>query len=355
MVGASYLRLLLFNLAVDSDDPILAFTTDWANALARHADAIDILTMRVGRIAVADNVRVYSVGREKGYGRLRRLFTFYVILLRLLLIHRYVACFAHMMPLFALLAGPLLWLRGVPSVLWYTHRQDSRLLRWATRFVWRVVSADASSFPFYTPKLRPIGHGIDVDFFSPSADEPPQFTIIQVARLMPIKHQATLLRAVADLEVQVVLVGDVLEGYPDDYKRELKRLVADCGLEHRVTFTGSLLRHAVRDCYARATIAVNLSPTGLFDKAALESMAAGLPTIVSNPAFDPLLGEYANLLRISHPEDVFGLRQRIERLMALSSAERKAIGASLRKQVATQHALEGLVGRLWRVITTGEH
>ena len=32
---------------------------------------------------------------------------------------------------------------------------------------WRVVTADVSSFPYRTDKLRVIGHGIDTDFYAP--------------------------------------------------------------------------------------------------------------------------------------------------------------------------------------------
>ena len=52
-----------------------------------------------------------------------------------------------------------------------------------------------------------------------------------------------------------------------------------------------------------------MSPVGLFDKAALESMACGVPTIVGNPAFAPLLGDYADLLLTGDAEDVAGLRE----------------------------------------------
>src|SRR2546428_2863676 len=40
-------RILLFNLATDSDDPILGFTTRWIKALAKHVERIHVITMRV--------------------------------------------------------------------------------------------------------------------------------------------------------------------------------------------------------------------------------------------------------------------------------------------------------------------
>ncbi|MBK8030925.1 MAG: hypothetical protein IPK17_15840 [Chloroflexi bacterium] len=158
-------NLLLFNLATDADDPILGFTTGWSNRLAAHYEHIDVITMRAGRLDVAPNVSVYSIGKERGYGEARRAVEFYRVLSTLLLRRRYAACFAHMQPLFALMSAPLLRPLNVPITLWYTHRQRHRTLEWATQVSRRVVTASPDSFPIATPKLRVLGHGIDTEFF----------------------------------------------------------------------------------------------------------------------------------------------------------------------------------------------
>ena len=58
-----------------------------------------------GEYDLPGNVRVYSAGRERGLSKAARVASFYRHLLRLLAAHQYDACFAHMMPLFAGLAG----------------------------------------------------------------------------------------------------------------------------------------------------------------------------------------------------------------------------------------------------------
>lgn len=383
-------RLLLFNLRTDADDHILGFTTTWLNALAKHYDAVDVLTTHAGRIAVAPNVSVYSVGREKGYSQPRRIFEFYRILFSLLLRHRYSACFAHMQPLFATMAGVPLTLFRVPLTTWYTHRQLTRQLRLATFFSRRVVSAVTDSFPLKTPKLRVTGHGIDTEFYKPDLHpQPPPHCvergsqtnlpsnyssernaplpakrggagggdkpcIVYVARLTPIKHQTTLLRAVVPLEAEVVLVGDIPDGYEDAYKRELLALVEELNLADRVIFAGAQTPEQVRDGYHRADAAVNLSPPGLFDKAALESMACGVPTIVSNPAFEPLTALYQSQLQIDSPENVTQLTEKLRDVLALSPEERQRIGQHLREQVIQHHSLKALIEKLVKIVNTGE-
>jgi len=345
-------RLLIFNLRTDVDDHILGFTTRWINELATYYQAVDVLTTHAGRLEVAGNVRVYSTGREKGISRLRRFGNFYLQLGQLLAKNRYDACFAHMQPMFAVMGAPLLRLHGIPITTWYTHRQMSRVIRWAERVSTRITTAVPSSFPIQSAKVRAIGHGIDMDFFAPDPTtprhQPPR--IVYVARLTAIKHQMVLLRAAQDLDCEVVLVGDIPDGFDDSYKQELLRRVEEAGLQDRVVFAGAQTPQQVRDWYRSASIAVNLAPPGLFDKAALEAMAVAVPTIVSNPAFLPLIEPYSALLQISAPDDEDALHDALQKLLALSLSEQEVIGAALRKQVVAQHSLDQLIQKLINVM-----
>ena len=166
------LRLLLFNLVTDESDPVLGFAANWIRELAARCAYVDVITMYRGSFQLPDNARVFSAGRERGLSKPARVASFYRQLLPLLAARRYDACFAHMMPLFAALAGPLLSARGIPTVLWYTHRQRSATLRLALALSRRVVSADATSFPYRSDKLRVIGHGIDTGFYAPAPFSP---------------------------------------------------------------------------------------------------------------------------------------------------------------------------------------
>ena len=377
-------RLLLFNLKTDEADPVLGFASGWVRALAARCEVIDVLTMYRGAYQLPANVRVYSAGRERGLSKPARLLTFYGQLSRLLLRRRYDACFAHMMPLFAGLAGPLLAARGIPTTLWYTHRQRSMQLRLGLAMSRRVVSADASSFPYKTDKLRVIGHGIDTDFYAPPLPEsqnagqgiqapssggiiqtslPPgvgragdggDLLVVQVARLAAIKHQATTIEAVARTKARLALIGGAQPGTPAGYESRLQGLARRLALEDRCELAGDLPPSDVRAWYGRATVAVNMSPPGLFDKAALESMACAVPTVVCNPAFAPLLDDYADLLLTAGPNDVSGLSERLDRLFTLSAAERARIGSRLRANVVREHSLPQLIERLLTVLRTGE-
>lgn len=349
-------RLLLFNLRTDADDHILGFTTRWIRALAPYYEAVDVLTTHAGRVDVPQNVRVFSVGREENSGRFTRILRFYGILARLLVAHRYDACFAHMQPLFAAMAAPLLTVAGVRLTTWYTHRQLNRQVAWAERFSYRIVSAVPSSFPIQTRKLRVLGHGIETNFFTPDPTTPTQPRIIYVARLTEIKRQHWLIHAAKDLACEVVLVGDIPDGYDDHYKQRLLTLVDELDMQGRVIFAGAQTPQQVRHWYRGATAGVNLSPPGLFDKAALEGMATGLPMVVCNEAFTALTGEYAPLLQIAGADDdnIVALQEALAHLLDMPAEERAAIGNVLRQRVVSEHSLDKLVVKLVSVLHTGE-
>jgi glycosyltransferase involved in cell wall biosynthesis len=364
-------NLLIFNLAMDADESALAFVITWVEQLAPHYERIDVITMRAGRMSVPPNVHVHSVGKERGWSEPRRGLEFYRLLIARLRERRYAACFAHMMPLFAVLGAPLLRLWRVPLTLWYTHQQRSPMLRAALIMSRTVVSAARESFPYRTRKLQAIGHGIDTDFFSPG---PPSTTngsyparyIVQVARIAPIKRQAVLLQAfirLNDPTTRLVLVGEVLgEGATNAlYRKELELTAERAGVANRVIFTGRQSPVQVRDWYRRAAIAVNLSPVGLFDKAVLESLACGLPTVVSNPAFATVYGTKRLVLFLapidSIPEDASRqaemLAQRLRATLDQRPAVLAALRAELRLAVVRGHSMEHLIRKLRPILTDG--
>ncbi len=347
------MNLLLFNLATDADDPILAFTHDWIRALAARVAKVDVVTMRSGRIAVPANVRVYSVGKERGYSEPRRAVEFYRVLRRLHWLRGYDACFAHMMPLFAVMAAPLLRLRRIPLTLWYTHPATSQRLRVAVRLADVVATASPESVNVPTSKLVVTGHGIDTARFVPAegAREPAgRFGIVSVGRIAPIKGLELLVDAAERLshelakELHVTLVGPVAPA-DEPYARRLVQRVAAAGLDGAVEFAGPMARHALPAVLRDSSVAVNLTPRGGFDKAVLEAMSCGTPVVTTNESFRPLFQEAgaAELLVRGGPDELVATLRAVAELDDLERAE---LGARLRQAVVDHHSLDRLIERL---------
>ncbi len=337
----------------DTADWATHFIPRWAAHMARHLDHLDVLALEVGDVGdLPPNLRVYSMGKAPGVSRARVLAGFYRHAARL--IPRCDAVFVHMIPRYALLAAPLAVPLRKPLTLWYTHRNPSRDLKRALPLLRHVTTAVPSSFPLATDKVQALGHGIDAAFFTPSPsstlpDQPP--VIVQVARLQAIKNQAKLIAALPHLPgARAVFVGAVPHGEDETYPGQLRQLAADLGVAERVIFAGGQPAEQVRGWYWRAAVAVNLSPVGLFDKAALESMATATPTVVSNPAFDDLLGVHTARLRVDDPIAAAALADTLRPLLSLPPSERDSMGHSLRARVREAHSLEALIPRLLQVV-----
>lgn len=347
------MRLLLFNLATDIDDPILGFTTHWIGALAARVEFIHVVTMRAGPLDAAHNVRVYSVGKEKGYGRVRRVAEFYKIVRRVLREDRIDACFSHMIPLFTILAAPLLKARRIPIVTWYAHPAATRILKTAHALSDQVVSSIATAYPYKHDKLTTIGHGIALDIFSPgdraSLAQPP--IILCVGRLSPVKDHPTLLSAAALLRrawpkpFRVVIVGGPATASDEIYVGLLREQVKTLGLEDIVDFEPPVPMRELPAWYRRCAVHVNMSATGFGDKVVLEPMSCAKPSLVANEGFRETLGRYGDDLLYSYRDEKH-LAERLQWILALSQRERDLIGSYLREQVISMHSIDGLAQRL---------
>jgi len=351
------MRLLWFNLATDADDPILGFAAGWIGAIAKRVEFVNVISMSVGRYDLPGNVRVHSVGKEKGYSEPRRAIEFYRHLFRILHSERIDGCFSHMIPIFTVLAAPFLRRREVPLVTWYAHRQVTRLLKWAHHLSTRMASVNEASYPYRNDKLSTLGHGIDTDLFSPRdtcLENPP--LLLSVGRLSPIKDPLTLIAAVALLrerghELRCALVGPV-PNRDRSYAERIRHQISAYRLGDVVELVGPVHRPELVPWYRRCLAHVNCSPPDhALDKAALEAMACAKPSFSSVEGFGETVGRWARHLLFRHG-DARDLAEKLGWLLQLDQARRECVGRELRENVVKMHSLFGLVDRLHNIFRT---
>lgn len=147
--------------------------------------------------------------------------------------------------------------------------------------------------------------------------------IVTVARLSPEKGVDVLLRAAADLPVEIVVAG----AGPEESR--LRRLAGP-----NVTFLGNVERDALPQVYADADIAVVPSRSDTWGMALNEAALAGLPLVSSSVAGGSrdLIEEGVNGFRVP-PDDPAALRDALQRLVE-DEAFRGAAGARSREIAA---------------------
>lgn len=350
------MRVLMIVQELNETSWLRGFIVGWVRALAAQADEVHVLALELGEAELPPNVFVYSMGKEKGYSRPRELLEFYRGIGRVI---RHVdVIFSHMTPRYTWLAAPYAMLYRKPQLLWYTHKKVNWELRLALLAATWIATATAESFTLNSPKVHVMGHGIDTRLFSPPPQsvlaEPP--LVLAVGRVTPIKYHHTLLEAAAllrdrhgDPPVRFMIVGQTTNAADEDYQAQLIQRRAELGLSaEKFSLAGALPVDQVIQLYHQAAVATNLTPTGSFDKAALEAMLCGAPLLTPNTAFD--LGEYADLLRVQSHDDAADVAAKLARLLKLTSQERARIGADLRERTAAAHGLESLMKRLVKLM-----
>jgi len=317
-------RLVFLTQSVDPAHPVLAATIPKIRALAERVDEVVVLAQSGRGDGLPGNVEVRTFGAPS---RAQRVWRFERELARALPAD---AVVAHMIPAYVVLAAPMVRARRTPLLLWYTHWKASSMLRVAARLATAIVSVDRRSFPLASPKVRPIGHGIDVNEFA-CTDRRGRNGVraLVLGRYSPAKGIETILHAVRQVDgTEVQLHGVALNGLERRHRTDLEKLGVPLG--------DAVPRSQVPELFARSDVLVNNMEAGAPDKVVYEAAAACLPVLASNPVFDELFDGYPLLFERDSPESLAG---RLRWFAGLDEGERAEIGRTLRERVAQRHSV----------------
>jgi len=334
-------RIVFVTQHVDPGHPALAATVPKVRALAERVDEVVILADRAVPDALPPNCRARSYAAKTKIGRGLRFAQ--GLSAELARSPRPAAVVAHMCPIYAVLAAPLARPLGVRVVLWYTHWNASPTLRWAERLSTTVLSVDKRTFPLDSPKVRAIGHGIDLSEFACSANGVPHsdLRVLALGRYSRAKGLDVVLRAVKlalddGLDLRLEAHGPALTPDERAHRGELEALVRELELDKRVKLGHAVLRSELPEVFGRADVLVNNMRAGATDKVVYEACASCVPAIASNPAFDTLLEPELRFER----EDARGLADRLLGLGRQPAEERRRLGEELRKRVEAGHSVD---------------
>jgi len=141
-----------------------------------------------------------------------------------------------------------------------------------------------------------IHNRIDLSQFSPeakSAFKESKSVIICVGRLIKEKNQECLIRAITDLDVILMVIGDGVE------YENLVKLTNDLAIQDKVRFERSIPHDIIQEYYAAADLFALPIKYGGFAIPSIEAAASGLPVILPKQEFDSkpdIISEYALLI-----------------------------------------------------------
>ncbi len=283
------MRIVFATQSADPAHPVLGATLAKIRALAERCDEVVVLADSIDESALPANVRARSFAAPSQLARGAR----YVAALGPELLDRPVAVVAHMAPVYALLAAPLTRPLRVPLLLWFTQQAGGNALRGAERVVDVLLTVDRRSVPLASPKVRAIGHGIDIAAI-PCVPErrPPLRRLLGLGRYAPVKGWDTAIHALTELpDATLTIHGPQLTDADRAHRPRLERLADELGVANRVTFGDEVAYANVPQLLGLADAVVNPTHGNAADKIVYEAAAACLPVFAASPVFDTLLPE----------------------------------------------------------------
>ncbi|HZT15360.1 MAG TPA: glycosyltransferase [Gaiellaceae bacterium] len=327
-------RVVFVTQQLDPAHPNLGAAVSLVRALAARVDEVVVLALRAAPGAAPERCRVRTFGAATQAARGLR----FAAALARELRPRPLAVIAHMSPVYAVLAAPLCRPLGVPVVLWFTHWRTSRTLRLAERVSTAVATVDPTSFPFDTPKLAAVGHGVDVDAFPcrPDPDGRPPLRVLALGRTSPAKGLEGIVTGVRlaqalGTDVELEIRGPSETAGERAHRARLLELQGD-----GVRVAEPVPHDGLPAVFARTDLLVNAAAAGSLDKSVFEACASCVPVLASNPGFASLLPPELRFER----GDAEQLAARVAAFAARPAADRAALGHELRRLVARGHSTE---------------
>ena len=278
------MKLLIITQVVSDKHPVLGFFINWINEFSKTCEQVTVVCLEEGESNLSQNVKVLSLGKEKGASKAKQLFNFYNHILQER--QNYDVVFVHMNQLYVIL-GWIVWkVMGKKVGLWYTHGTVTSSLKLATKLTDYIFTASHQSFNIETKKKIVTGHGIDMDQFG-IVDQEREIDLITIGRVSKTKNLHTLIEAVTPLvkshNVNLHIVGATVTKEDETYQESLVSLANEKGIGDSVVFRGPIPYSDLASLRNNTKVFVTAAQNGSLDKVMLEAMASGMPVVSMAP------------------------------------------------------------------------
>lgn len=344
------MNLLILTQKIDKNDSNLGFFHRWLEEFAKNCEKLTVICLYRGEYSLPENVKVLSLGKEKGVCRLKYLFSFYKYIFKYR--KEYDSVFVHMNQIYIILGGFWWKMMNKKIALWYAHGGVSSSLEMAEKITDIIFTSTPSGFRLKSNKTKIVGQGIDANIFKPNKEKRDKniFKIITVGRISPVKDYETLISAVELIKnkinnLRIDIVGDACTENDKKYLLKLKEMVKIKNLENIINFVGPLINEKVVSYLQSSNLFVNMSYTGSLDKAILEAMSCGCLVLTCNEAFLALdLEDKGNLMFTK--SDFQELADKILKHYSMSEIDRNNLESYLSANIKENFSLYLLINKI---------
>ncbi len=335
--------LLVFNFAMDKNNPLLSHQSEAISALSRNFQKITVITARLGDVTPSPRIQIKTTDWIPGK-RIRNVYRLFQIAVPEIMRGDFNAVFFHMTDLQCALLSPLIRLRGKRQFLWYAHKSNSKYLKIASKCVTGIVTSTAGSCPLTGQLVRPIGQAINEQKFRPIPFDALDLNkLVHIGRFDKSKNIDVLISESRNLKktfpsIQLTVIGSPANEASRVWAKDLVSHSQFDVEEGWVEFKTAIPRGnfpiemANHGCFFHGYL-------GSLDKTLIEATMLCVPVVTVNPEY---LGIFGTWSKTSQSD----LESEYQALRALDSNEIKAELAVRLKIARDNHSLDNWVRQL---------
>ena len=270
------MRILVITQKVDKNDHILGFFHRWVEEFAKRYELVTVICLEMGECHLPANVKVLSLGKERGKSRIKYIFRFYKYIWKKR--NNYDTVFVHMNQEYVILGWKSWILLGKKIYLWRNHARGGLITRLAVFLSKKVFYTSPQSFTARFKKAVQMPIGIDTNFFKPDPNvaRVPN-SILFLGRISPVKKVLEFIDWVKSKDFMATIAGPILA---ED--KEYGALVLK-SLTRKIRYIGPVTQQEARELYQTHEIFANFTPAGSMDKTIIEAAACGAKLEIRNP------------------------------------------------------------------------
>lgn len=324
-------HLLILNYCMDLDDPALSHQVEAVNNLATSFSKVTVITGRVGRMLVKENVDVISLNWKQG-NPVRNMIGLFREVSHLL--KDIDVVFSHMTEVQSFLVSPITRWRHIPHYLWYAHAHKSFFLFISHKFVNGIITSTSGSCPIKGNRVHVVGQAINPKvFFRDIPTHSYISNLCHVGRFDESKNIAEIIEVVNNLrqinsELHLTLVGNPSNRKQELYAADLKQRYINFVESGWLTFKPSIPRDKLPQFLGNQDLFIH-AYRGSLDKTLIEATLFGMPVITVNEEYLSEFGRWGELKltgsNLLHEAQAFFLTSDTHRKSELERRQNEAL------------------------------
>jgi glycosyltransferase involved in cell wall biosynthesis len=333
-------NLVVFNYAMDVNDPIFSHQEQAVRALAPFFKKVLVFTNRLGSVSQPENVKIIDLS-WKPNSPFRNIIRFLVNVLPRLRWNQII--FSHMTEVQSAIIAPLTKLLRIDHHLWYAHKSLSLYMRWNRFWVKSILTSTAGSCPISSKKVVLIGQAIDADQFPFLEKFHRQFNYgVHLGRFDSSKKIEELVNSIQSLRsigypVSITQIGSPSSKF-QEYEEKVRARYRQPIKEKWFIILPSIPRAQINCVLSNFDFFIHAFD-GSLDKTLIEATLSGIPVITSNWEYANEFGSWAGTTTLNLIDEYLAIVALTDDEISRELARRHEIATS-------KHSLSQWTGRL---------